>query len=153
MNITQHAFNDLLVFDLGIFGSLLKNAYLNDVQKMFYSAATFNPTFPNHKNMETGSWDQITNASQITNPLAWLEVKDDDSNAHINTHLKLVFNLSKHLMFTAFGSYTYNVIDNAQYLPTSVWAAWAGLFGGSGKQNLYWEISCWPIKKTLVCIN
>ena len=25
-------------------------------------------------------------------------------------------------MFTAFGSYTYNVIDNAQYLPTSVWA-------------------------------
>lgn len=122
LNITQHAFNDLLVFDLGIFGSLLKNAYLNDVQKMFYSAATFNPTFPNHKNMETGSWDQITNASQITNPLAWLEVKDDDSNAHINTHLKLVFNLSKHLMFTAFGSYTYNVIDNAQYLPTSVWA-------------------------------
>lgn len=102
--------NDLLVFDLGIFGSLLKNAYLNDVQKMFYSAATFNPTFPNHKNMETGSWDQITNASQITNPLAWLEVKDDDSNAHINTHLKLVFNLSKHLMFTAFGSYTYNVM-------------------------------------------
>ena len=71
LNITQHAFNDLLVFDLGIFGSLLKNAYLNDVQKMFYSAATFNPTFPNHKNMETGSWDQITNASQITNPLAW----------------------------------------------------------------------------------
>ena len=38
-----------------------------------------------------GSWDQITNASQITNPLAWLEVKDDDSNAHINTHLKLDF--------------------------------------------------------------
>ena len=79
LNITQHAFNDLLVFDLGIFGSLLKNAYLNDVQKMFYSAATFNPTFPNHKNMETGSWDQITNASQITNPLAWLEVKDDET--------------------------------------------------------------------------
>ena len=54
LNITQHAFNDLLVFDLGIFGSLLKNAYLNDVQKMFYSAATFNPTFPNHKNMGDG---------------------------------------------------------------------------------------------------
>lgn len=122
LNITQHAFDDILVFDLGIFGSLLKNSYLYDVQKMFYSAATFNPTFPNHKNMATGGWDQVTNASQITNPLAWLEVKDDDSNAHINTHLKLVFNLGRNLVFTAFGSYTYNIIDNAQYLPTSVWA-------------------------------
>ena len=102
---------------------------------MFYSAATFNPTFPNHKNMETGSWDQITNASQITNPLAWLEVKDDDSNAHINTHLKLVFNLSKHLMFTAFGSYTYNVIaPNTSLLR---FGRMGRLIGGSGKQNLY----------------
>ena len=122
MNMTQKMFDGFLNCELGMFGSIQKNHNLVDLQKTFYSAATFNPTFPNHKNMETGSWDQITNASQITNPLAWLEVKDDDSNAHINTHLKLVFNLSKHLMFTAFGSYTYNVIDNAQYLPTSVWA-------------------------------
>ena len=39
-------------------------------------------------------------------------------------------------MFTAFGSYTYNVIDNAQYLPTSVWAH-GQAYRGSGKQNLY----------------
>ena len=39
-------------------------------------------------------------------------------------------------MFTAFGSYTYNVIDNAQYLPTSVWRM-GRLIGGGGKQNLY----------------
>ena len=122
LNITQHAFNDLLVFDLGIFGSLLKNAYLNDVQKMFYSAATFNPTFPNHKNMETGSWDQITNASQITNPLAWMEVKDHDATSHISTHAKLTFNLLDELKLVMFGSYTYNIVENSQYLPTSVWA-------------------------------
>lgn len=121
LNITQHAFDGFLVVDLGIFGSLLKNNNLNDPQKMFYSAATFNPTFPNHTNTETGRWDNTTTASQTTNPLAWLGVKDDDSNAHINTHLKLLFNLSKHLTFTAFGSYTYNVIDNAQYFPTTVW--------------------------------
>lgn len=119
---------------------------------MFYSAATFNPTFPNHKNMETGSWDQITNASQITNPLAWLEVKDDDSNAHINTHLKLVFNLSKHLMFTAFGSYTYNVIDNAQYLPTSVWAHGQAYRGERKTESLLGDFML-AYKKTLVCIN
>lgn len=122
VNITQQAFKNRLTFDLGIFGSLLKNHYLNDVQKIFYSAATFNPTYPNHKNENTGKWDGVTNASQITNPLAWMEVKDHEANAHINTHLKLAFNLSNEFVFTAFGSYTYNVIDNSQYLPTSVWA-------------------------------
>lgn len=122
VDITQKAFQNRLGFDLGIFGSLQKNNYLNDIQKTFYSAATFNPTFPNYRNRETGAWDQITNASQITNPLAWLEVKDDESNAHFNTHLKLSFALTPQLEFSAFGSYSYNVIDNAQYLPTYVWA-------------------------------
>lgn len=120
LDITQRAFSDRLRIDLGVFGSLQKNAYLTDIQKTFYSAATFNPTFPAHRNAQ-GGWDQITNASQITNPLAWLEVQDDESNAHFNTHLKFTVNLSKQLKFSAFGSYTYNVIDNSQYLPTTVW--------------------------------
>lgn len=89
VNLSQKAFQDRFQLDMGLFGSLQKNNYLTDEQKTFYSAATFNPTFPNHRNPETGSWDQITNASQITNPLAWLEVQDDESNAHFNTHMKL----------------------------------------------------------------
>ena len=78
VNLSQKAFQDRFQLDMGLFGSLQKNNYLTDEQKTFYSAATFNPTFPNHRNPETGSWDQITNASQITNPLAWLEVQDDE---------------------------------------------------------------------------
>ena len=122
LDIAQRAFNDRLKIDLGVFGSLQKNRYLNDIQKTFYSAAAFNPTFPNHRDEQTGVWNGVTNASQITNPLAWLEVKDDDSNAHFNTHLKFTVNLSKQVKFSAFGSYTYNIIDNSQYLPTTVWA-------------------------------
>ena len=122
LDISQKAFSDRLKIDMGVFGSLQKNSYLNDIQKMFYSAAAFNPTYPNHRDEQTGGWNGVTNASQITNPLAWLEVKDDDSNAHFNTHLKFTVNLNRYLKFSAFGSYTYNVIDNSQYLPTTVWA-------------------------------
>ena len=122
LDIAQRAFNDRLKIDLGVFGSLQKNRYLNDIQKTFYSAAAFNPTFPNHRDEQTGGWNGVTNASQITNPLAWLEVKDDDSNAHFNTHMKFTVKLSKQLKFSAFGSYTYNIIDNSLYLPTTVWA-------------------------------
>lgn len=122
LDISQKAFTDRLKIDMGVFGSLQKNRYLNDIQKMFYSAAAFNPTYPDHRDEQTGGWNGVTNASQITNPLAWLEVKDDDSNAHFNTHLKFTVNLNKYLKFSAFGSYTYNVIDNSQYQPTTVWA-------------------------------
>ena len=122
MNMTQDVFDGFLKCELGMFGSIQKNHDLVDYQKTFYSAAAFNPTFPNHKNIESGSWDQITEASQITNPLAWMEVKNNDDNSHISTHARLTFNLPLNLKLALFGAYTYNIIENSQYLPTSVWA-------------------------------
>ena len=122
MNMSQNIFGNFIRCELGMFGSVQKNHNLFDYQKTFYSAATFNPTFPNHKNTETGSWDQITSASQITNPLAWMEVKDHDATSHICTHARLTFNLMDDLKLVMFGAYTYNIVENSQYLPTSVWA-------------------------------
>ncbi|WP_368107226.1 SusC/RagA family TonB-linked outer membrane protein [Bacteroides nordii] len=122
MNMSQNIFGNFIRCELGMFGSVQKNHNLFDYQKTFYSAATFNPTFPNHKNTETGSWDQITSASQITNPLAWMEVKDHDATSHISTHARLTFNLMDDLKLIMFGAYTYNIVENSQYLPTSVWA-------------------------------
>lgn len=122
MNMTQKVFGDFIKCELGMFGSVQKNHNLFDYQKTFYSAATFNPTYPDHKNTETNSWDQITNASQITNPLAWMEVKDHEVSSHISTHARLTFNLLDELKLVMFGSYTNNIVENSQYLPTSVWA-------------------------------
>lgn len=121
VNIHQTALEDRLTIDFGLFASMLKNNYLFDFQKTFYSAAAFNPTFPNHKNAQTGSWDQISYASQITNPLAWLAVDDDETNALVNIHGKINFFLTNDLSMSAFGSYTYNNMEESQYLPTSVW--------------------------------
>ncbi|MDL2256127.1 SusC/RagA family TonB-linked outer membrane protein [Parabacteroides sp. OttesenSCG-928-K15] len=121
LDITQRAFNNHLVLDIGMFGSLLDNNYLNDYQKTFYSAATFNPTYPNHKNSTTGAWDMVTHASQITHPLAWMDVEDDEANALVNARMRMVVHISDRLKLTAFGSYTYNAVENSHYKPTTVW--------------------------------
>ncbi|NMA73249.1 MAG: TonB-dependent receptor plug domain-containing protein [Bacteroidales bacterium] len=97
IDLRQMAWNNRLTVDIGAFGSILKNNYLFDFQKTFYSASAFNPTFPNHKNKETGNWDQLAYASQITNPLAWLEVDDDEDNSLVNTHANLKLFLTNDL--------------------------------------------------------
>ncbi len=65
LDIAQRAFNDRLKIDLGVFGSLQKNRYLNDIQKTFYSAAAFNPTFPNHRDEQTGAWNPFQYPSEV----------------------------------------------------------------------------------------
>lgn len=120
MNMTQMMFDNLLRIDIGMFGSTGKKRKIFDEQKLFYSAAAWNPTFPDYQNA-SGQWDGYPSASQINNPLALLDEKDHDESSHINTHAKLTFNLHPNLKLTLFGAYTYDVEQNAQYLPTSVW--------------------------------
>lgn len=136
MNMSQQMFDGFLNCELGMFGSIQKNRNLVDYQKTFYSAATFNPTYPNHKDPVSNSWDQITTASQITNPLAWMEVNDNDATSHISTHARLTFNLLSELKMILFGAYTYNIVENSQYLPTSVWARGQAYKGNKKKESL-----------------
>ena len=49
MDAMQEMFNKKLKLEFGMFGSYKQNQYVNDHHKTFYSAASFNPTFPNHK--------------------------------------------------------------------------------------------------------
>ncbi len=121
LDVSQLAFDNHLTVDLGIFGSLQKNDYIPFKQKLFYSAATFNPTFAEGKN-ENGGYDQVTEALWINNPYSLLEIKDDDNNAHFNVHLKAKIDLGYHLTLTAFGSYSYNNIHSGHYYPTFVWS-------------------------------
>ena len=120
LDITQLAFDNRLTVELGMVGSLQKVSYIPFQQKLLYSAATFNPTFPDTKNAE-GKYDQIPEALWISNPLALLEMKQDEDNGHFNIHMKAKVTLSKNLTLRAFGSYSYNSIANSHYYPTSVW--------------------------------
>lgn len=121
VDLTQKAFDDLLTIDLSVVGSSQLNHVIFDRQKLFYSAAAMNPTFPNFKNAN-GGWDKNTNASQISNPLPVLDIEDKDKVLNFNSHIKLGFNLSKAWDVAALFSYSFNSYEDMGYKPKTVWA-------------------------------
>jgi len=121
LDLSQKAFDDLLAIDLGVFGSSQKNHYIFDDWKLFYSAASQNPTYPDGMNA-SGGWDKNSTASQINNPLALLYEKEHEKALNFNTHIGLTFNLPYDLRLKLFGSYSFNSTETDEYLPTWVWA-------------------------------
>ena len=121
LDITQMAFDDHLTVDLGMVGSVQKRDYLPFPQRLFYSAATFNPTFPDFPEAD-GKYGQVTEALWISNPLSLLEMKEDEDGGHFNIHMKAKVNITKELTLRAFGSYSYKTDDDSHYYPTTVWS-------------------------------
>ena len=120
LDITQIAFDNRLTVDLGMVGSLQRISYLPNKQRLLYSAATFNPTFPETKN-DLGEYDQVTEAIWINNPMSMLDMNKDVDNGHFNVHVKAKVILSKALTLRAFGSYSFSNMGDSRYYPTSVW--------------------------------
>ncbi len=120
LDISQQAFDNHLTVDLGMVGSIQQYSRLPFPQELFYSAATFNPTFPDTRNAD-GTYDQVTEALWIKNPLSLLDMTQEEDNGHFNIHMKAKVILSKDLTLRAFGSYSYNDIGNGHYYPMSVW--------------------------------
>ena len=119
LDASQTMFNNKLKIDFGMFASKVDKRYLNDYQKTFYSAASFNPTFPDFPN-EDGTWPEDPSANETQNPLGRLTIKDVESNSYINANARLTWTVIDGLKLSAFGSYTYNVKENSVYIPTNI---------------------------------
>ena len=117
VNLTQRMWNDILKINIGMFGSLQQSKNPFNEQKLFYSAACFNPTYPAVRNA-SGGWDGDAGASQIANPLAWLENSSQPSDAHISTNLHLDFKLIEPLHLKLLAAYTYHRADESLTAPT-----------------------------------
>lgn len=119
LDASQTMFNDKLKLDFGMFASKVDKRYVNDYQKTFYSAASYNPTFPDFAN-EDGSWPEDPNANETQNPLGRLTIKDQESNSYINANARITWTVIDGLKLSAFGSYTYNVKENSLYIPNNI---------------------------------
>ena len=139
IDVTQKAFNNKLTGDFGVFGSSYKTDDIFDSQMLFYSADAMNPTYPYEQ--VNGSWIKNGTASQVNPPGALLAERDDTKNMNFNTHLKLSYDVFRHLSasgakdelnITAFGSYSYSSNENDKFCPTWVWAQ-GNLYRGESK--------------------
>ncbi len=119
MKMSQNMWDGLLRIDIGVFASSKDEDLIYDTQKLFYSAAAWNPTYPTSRN-SSGGWDGYPSASQINNPNALLEQQDHTTSAHVSTHAKFRFQLLPEVALTLFGSYTYDSNESMVYLPTNL---------------------------------
>ena len=131
INLTQRMWEDVLKIDIGMFGSFQQSHNPVNEQKLFYSAATFNPTYPASRNA-SGGWDGDPGASQIAHPLAWLENSSRPSDAHFTTHLGLDFRLIEPLHLKLLGAYTHHRADESHDIPTDEGGT---AFRSTGKTN------------------
>jgi len=120
LDVGQKAFG-FLQLDLGLFGSLQNEDALHDMQKLFYSAAAFNPTIRAGAEPD-GSYVQIPAASQINHPVSLLEKTFGSSAAHFNAHILAKAELLKDLTLSGFASYSYNVLNEGHFFPTIIWS-------------------------------
>ena len=126
LNMHQRMFGDLLTIEVGMFGNVQRGqTAVYDVQKTFYSAQAWNPTFGTERN-SSGGWDGFTYANQINHPLALMDSRTQDKTTHLSTHAKLIFKLTQNWTVSLFGAYSHNEVETAQFLPTSIWSGGKG---------------------------
>jgi len=119
LDAMQNIFDSRVKLELGIMASKRDGNSQYDMQKMFYSAAAYNPTYPTVKNA-SGRWDEDLLANEIYNPLGQQEIKNEDNVGHINAHGKATWKILEGLNLSAFGSYTYIDMQTKRYLPNDI---------------------------------
>ena len=135
IDVTQHAIDNRLTGDFGVFGSTYKNNDIFDSQMLFYSAACQNPTYPAGRDAN-GNWTKNGSAYRINPPSAVLVERSDQREMYFNTHMRLVYNLAPWLKLSAFGSYSYTSNENSEFCPTWVWAQ-GNVYRGEFKKQEY----------------
>ena len=133
VDASQYAFQKRVKFDLGMFGSRREGDHQFDMYRTIYSAAAYNPTYPNYKNPETGIWDEDKTAIEVYNPLGMLEITNKKIASHVNVNGRVNVEIIKGLNLTGFGSYTYYSLNDRRYIPNDIQQ---GSMNGNGQGYL-----------------
>jgi TonB-linked SusC/RagA family outer membrane protein len=124
IDVSQYAFGKRVKLDLGMFGSRRESDQQYNMYRTFYSAASYNPTYPNVVNPETGEWDEDANAVEIYNPMGMLSITNRNIQTHMNINGRVNYEIVSGLNLAGFGSYTYYSNNRRRYIPNDIQQGW-----------------------------
>lgn len=116
---SQKALNDKLQIELALNGGYRTG---NTVpQSIWAGALLYNPTYPTHRNPETGMWDVDRNvAGQTTHPGEVLESKTNIESTSLNATGRLTYNILPGFTASLFGSFDYRSSQTKSYSPNDL---------------------------------
>lgn len=107
LDVSQSLLQGRIGLDFGVVGSLARNAGIFNADKLFYSVACQNPTYPAEDNFKN------PNAVMIEAPLSALKNKRDLRDMNIATHFSFRYDILEYLKLNAFGSYYFTSAETA----------------------------------------
>lgn len=116
---SQYAFNKKLKLDLGAFASERDGKPIYDMNHLFRSIASVNPTISPNRNAK-GTYDYDPAASDTYNPAGQLEIDNKLNAKSLNAHGRITWYILDGLNLTAFGSYTNMTFESKRYIPASI---------------------------------
>ena len=119
---SQKALNNKLNIELGLNGGYRT---ANTVPgSIFAGALLYNPTYPTHRNPETGMWDVDNNvAGQTTHPAEVLETKRYNESMSLNATGRLTYTILPGFTASLFGSFNYRASTSKQYTPNDLFSS------------------------------
>ena len=134
-NGSQTGLGDMLKLELNIMAFYIDRH--DPIGGIWTSALNYNPTFPSHRNTETGYWDFDPNASMATHPGEASEIENHTESNRIMPSGRISLTVIKGLTLSAFGSFDQNNSINKQYTPNDHYQQLSGARGTAAVRNTF----------------
>ena len=132
-NGSQTGLNDRLKLELNIMAFSTKQN--NPIGGIWTSALNYNPTFPSHRNTETGMWDFDPNASMATHPGEASEIINYSDTKTIMPSGRATFTIIKGLTLSGFGSLNKRYSSTKSFTPNDHYQQQSGGRGNTSVSN------------------
>ena len=124
VNSTVNFIKDKLTLEVGAMGSR-RDSDNKGGQNLFKCGVQFNPTFPDHRNPETGLWDSDPSAQEVSNPLGQLEEISKGENTRLSANARLSWKIIDGLTLSAYGAWNWSDNISKSYTPNDVQAGYS----------------------------
>jgi len=120
-NATQNAFNNKLKMEMNLSANYRTN---HSNGSPLAGALIYNPTYPDHRNPETGIWDIDSNvATMTTHPGESLESETVGENIGVTASGRITYTIVKGLTASLFGSFDYSSNVSKSYTPNDLYSS------------------------------